>query len=439
MKKLLALFIVLSILVPVVFAQEAGEKGTFTWSGVIRAEYYAADTALGTSGMTGDSAAEVVLTYNKDIVTVFGALGGAFTAGSTTLMSPYATFGGSATNDLFKVNLALKSSGLNFTNSNFGFGYAPIDSLYGWIYLVPGQLRIDAAYKGWDEVKWGTPSALDTNYDQLDGKSGLRLVYTPSFLTGLSAGIAVLPMPVQGNPWLGTWFSAGTVLGIKYDLAPLTASFAMKIKESVAPLDIDQKSKARVEGIIAGAKYFVIPETLSIGADTAIHTVGNFTDYADKSYADINVDIGFGLVYTQGAVKEAAIKAKLLQLGQKIPDSEAYFTPTYSGESYNNEFVLNPYIQYYLVEKVSLVKLALTLTAGLSEYAYDDVTYTISKPGKASNLKVDLGYFHSLKGDVTDGLGDYSGFMAKYGVKFDFSDADLKPVNDLTVGIRWAF
>jgi len=127
MKKLLALFIVLSILVPVVFAQEAGEKGKFTWSGAIRAEYYAADTALGTSGMTGDSGASVTLTYNKDIVTLFGTLGGAFTAGSTTLMSPYATFGASATNDLFKVNLALKNTfGLNFPQAILVFLLRPL-------------------------------------------------------------------------------------------------------------------------------------------------------------------------------------------------------------------------------------------------------------------------------------------------------------------------
>jgi len=222
-------------------------------------------------------------------------------------------------------------------------------------------------------------------------------------------------------------------------VAPLTANFALKIKESVGQLDYDSKSKARLEGIIAGARYFVIPETLSIGADTVINTVGNFTDYYDKSYADIRVDLGFKVEYTAGAVKAGGISAKLLNLGQKIPDDVINFYSD-SGEGYGAQFVLNPYIQYYLVEKVSLLKLSLTLTSNLSNYGFDPATRNVWKvTDKVSDLKVDLGYFHSLKGDVTDGLGDYSGFMAKYGVKFVFSDADLKPVNELTVGVRWAF
>jgi hypothetical protein len=441
MKKLLALFIVLSILVPVVFAQDAGEKGTFTWAGSIRAEYRAADPHSdgATSGMTGDSNAEVSLTYKKSIVELSSALGGSF--GGPNLASPYATFGALATNDDFKVNLKLKSAGNFFLDPNFGFGASPIDSLYGWVYLVPGQLRADAVYKGLDEAKWGTPSALDTNFDNLNDNGGIRLVYTPAFLTGLSAGIAVPYRPVAGFDWLGTFFSWGTVIGIKYDAAPLTASVAFKIKESVGSLS-NSGSKPRLEGVIGGVKYFVIPETLSVGADTSIHGTGYFTDYLDESYADINVDLGFKVEYTGGAVKAGGISAKLLGLGKKTPDDEPnfgkYYNDLYGGKGYDTQLVLNPYIQYYLTEKVSLLKLSATFTQGLTDYA-SSTSYPYILDSDISNLLLTLGYFYSLKGDVTDGLGDYSGFMARYNVKFDLSKAKAKPGHDLTVGVRWAF
>jgi hypothetical protein len=60
-------------------------------------------------------------------------------------------------------------------------------------------------------------------------------------------------------------------------------------------------------------------------------------------------------------------------------------------------------------------------------------------PGYASTLAIEPGFFYSVKGDVTDGLGDYSGFLAQFSFKFNVDDDFFPLRNSLTLGVKYVF
>jgi hypothetical protein len=427
MKKLLTLFIVLSILVPGLFAQDEGE---LTWSGQVRAEYNLTNADFsnpeGLSG--GDSLAEVNLTYVKGLITLTSALGGKYGLGAAEpdtsgdwktpydwrqgatrgIFNPYFKFGAVAEEaGVFKVNLALKlnwdaSDGIwgllqaPFNEYDWDSTFGPnkadpldvIESIYGQIYFIPETLRFDAVYKGWDDTMLSTPGPLGGDdagkYGNVNG-GGFRFVYTPqSFLKGLTAGI-YLPMFSNGQH-MGSWLASGIDIGAKY--ATEDGGFT-----AVAAFTADSYG---LNKIAAGAQYFIIPEVFSVKADT------KFSGFGD----DIAVNLGLGAEYTKQPITSLGANLKLFSLGTKTP-----------------KLSVGPFAKYSFIEGVSMAKLAVTFTQGLESKG-------------ASELAIEPGYFHSLKGAVTDGLGDYSGFLAKYTFKWDLKKATT---NALTVGFRWVF
>jgi hypothetical protein len=395
MKKLVTLFIVLSILVPAAFAQY---EGTFTWGGEVRADYEVLDT---TDNLV-ESLLQLKGTYTKGPISVIGSItedieGNFFSSGGVlgAGLDPILAFEFTAVdpNGNYKADVKVANQGFSSFDSILMF--TDIKTLYGWAKLFDQQLRVDVSYMGGD-VLWNTPGPLGTwgVLDPFDSAGGIRFAYYPSFLKGLNAGV-YFPIPRNVNeaasPTTGlkSWLQKGTSIGAKYispDSDPaeqLTIAAGIKITDTL-------------NAVVAGAKFKISP-ALYVNGDVQALIV-------DEKYS-----FGLGGEYAQAPLTIGGT-FKLNDLG--------------NGGKTTANLAIVPYVQYVFVENVLLGKLTVTFTQGL----LDNTASTL-----AINPLIAIGY----KGGVSADKYAFTGFQFGYTLTLDFKGAD--PTNRLYAGFRHAF
>jgi hypothetical protein len=385
MKKLITLFIVLSILVPAAFAQD---EGTFTWGGQVRAQYDVTDTASGLAG--GDNTLELTGTYKKGPLSVIGTISDPDVLDSnvnmTAGLAPHLAleFVAADADATYKADFKMSNSTVITGIESFVF-YDTIDTLYGWGYVLDKQLRAELSYKGGD-VLWATPGPIAKEVDTM-GDGGIRFVYYPDFLKGFNAGIRFASPFTAGVNNLTDWFQAGTVIGAKYvspDTSPadqLTVSAVVKITNTL--------------DTIAGGAKFLLSSSFSVKGDVVAEVDAEKYSFAlNAEYAQTPLTAGGTF--------------KLENLGDKP----------------NADLVINPYVKYVLVTDVVLADLNVAFTQGLQDNTKSLLEFT---------PRVSVSY----KGAVAAGLDAYSGFFAAYTLGFNLDADDVE--NKLSVGFKHVF
>jgi hypothetical protein len=387
MKKLITLFIVLSILVPAAFAQD---EGTFTWGGQVRADYEITET---TSGLIDGGKLELTGTYAKGPFSIIGTIWdeGVLDTNAAVALGPKPRLALEfvAAGDNYKVDFKTSQSATFISAFNFWdiFDFDTINTLYGYGFAFDKQLRVDLSYVGGDAL-WGTPGPLGVNVDPI-GNGGVRFAYAPDFLKGFSAGI-YLPNPTAaGLNGIADWLQAGTGIGAKYVTPDTTPADRLTIAAGI-------KFTNTVDTIIAGAKFLISPELYVNGDISAGIAAKTYSFALGGEYAKAPLTIGGTF--------------KLNELGE--------------GGKTTANLAIAPYVQYIIVENVLLSKLSITLTQGLQDNVKSELVI---------NPIISIGY----KGGVAAGIGDFSGFQVGYKLTWDLKAKDA--ANSIYAGFHHAF
>ncbi|GHU76141.1 hypothetical protein FACS189461_3350 [Spirochaetia bacterium] len=276
MKKILTVLLILAVSAGALFAQdaEAPAAGTFTWTGEFRfgtdVDFIPSD--LDDPVMKGSNGyGQATMSYDK------GALNTELTFRTNKLLptpSGYITgFAeyGDGVNGTEESNFKVAGK-LKILDSGSPAGALPFETLYGYYFFLDRQLKLDVAYHGYETIYWRASDVVAQAWDNLEGKPGVALNYTPAFLSGLSVG-AMLPRldktaDAAGNSLqLADNYFQQTVFGAKYTIPDVLAVSTMV---RLAPKD------SKAERAQLGFKYTVIPDSLSVKADATAFNLGDF-------------------------------------------------------------------------------------------------------------------------------------------------------------------
>jgi hypothetical protein len=233
MRKLFLAFLVLLAAAALGFAQDAA--GTVTWSGETRmgaeADFSKEDPQL---YPFSDRYGFVQFNYNQ------GPFHGAVRAyaeypddgvitGYVRALGEYGDGINGDTATPYKVNANVRF--LNANGDTFDFA-----NLYGYYLFLDRQLKLDLAYKGYETIYWRVSDIVASAWDNLDGKIGMALRFTPSAVNGLSAGIAysnigdkVIERLRKKDVALFEDVLMSTIIGAKYDVSPIAVSFMIQL------------------------------------------------------------------------------------------------------------------------------------------------------------------------------------------------------------------
>jgi hypothetical protein len=419
MKKILVVLLILGI-AGGLFAQDAG---TFTWSGFVRSgvsidldndnnggDPKTDDAVVPVNVPIDKSYGEAKLAYKKEsaALQVEGVLGVNKATQITSNVGVYwgDTYGGE-----------LPYLGAFSVKSEDGagvFNLTAINKAYGYLYFLDRQLQVEAAYKGRDDAKWAIP-VFDFSWDNLDGKGGFRIDYTPKAVAGLSVGARIggnfsavddngdsvygttLPGTVRNKDYL-----RDTTLGAKYapESFPLTAVFITNFVE-------DKESAA------VSVKYGILLDTLSVTAELRALNLG---DYGDTGELDIlgKVEYINGPIVTSGLT----VKALGLNYGYWEVAGSKYSTwgdlenvkaddvgtqvDDDAGALSRVEFT--PFVGYQIIDKILQARLEATIGLGLGDKAKDYGTLSVSP-----------GLFYNIKGDKNTNEPE-TGIWVKYNI-----------------------
>jgi hypothetical protein len=406
MKKLLVFLLILAV-AGGLFAQDAG---TFTWTGAARLGTIIDLIPDDPTIAPNNQYAEATLTYNKSALQLQAYVYGNYGTPAVT-SSLYAVYGDGINGEAnIPYRLAAKIGGSAAGN---GYNIFTFDSnltlLYGWYSFFDNQLKVDVAYKGWDEGFWVTPGELVvSNYANLNGLSGIRFRYTSTVVTGLSAGLVFPGMAgVPGlvadpaTELLVTPFK-NTVFAAKYANGPLTAAGALKLGPS-------ETEKAYV-----GVGYTIIPDTLSAKADFEFHNLGGFGDTGF-------IEAGANVAYTA-----APLTAGLTLKVQDDAEGDTGGIALNSNSGILSVFYAKPYVYYNIIADTLQARLPITFAKGINEAA-EKVTFIQVIPGLYWNLAAT---------GVTDDPG--RGILTTWTIKYDL-EAGKMATNAVNLTFRWNF
>jgi hypothetical protein len=397
MKKWLVILAVFLAATGFVYAQtdEAPAAGTFTWSGWARAGFgmdFENEKPL-PDNTTDPSGAGVKLTYKKGDLEVSGDM-------SASLNNEKWEFD--------EVGFTFYTGYWNQDANDWGLkgafsstGSAPLASTmkYGALFLqfMDKKLLFDGGFGDYTDAVWGTPGPYEFNSNLDHPLVRLQFKLVPKLNFGFAFGQLDAPNTDKGSPFAGdeAFDTSKLSLGVKYDAAPLVVAAGFNAVET------DE------EEIYFGGSY-KISDALTAKLDGKMLNVGDFGDSGV-------VNLGENISYSQGA-----LSAGLTIKEEKLVDNT---------DSKTMQLILNPSVKYAVIEKVFLIKLSATYTKGLGD-----------GNDKLSKFDITPALYFSLKGDVTDGLGDFTGFAVTYavGVGKDAADADYKN-NQLKLGFRASF
>jgi len=286
--------------------------------------------------------------------------------------------------------------------TNFEFS---VDSLFGYWYFLDRQIKVDVAYKGYETIYWRVSDVVSTDWDNLDGMSGVEISWMPNFLSGLNVGVffpGELPRedPAVDPPY-GSFpssepgnflreFLGKFVLGAKYELDTLAFSAMFKSDTYSA------------QAFNFGFTFSGI-DNLHIGLDTQWENLGNF-----KAAGFFGV--GANAEYASAPIT-AGITIKMTDFGFDGGDGA---------------LCINPYFYYDLVADTLQFRISPAIAFGIQ----DD---------KSARLDTEFDLFWNMNQDgCTDDPA--MGLLVTYNLGVSFKDPGKGlDASNLGVYFRWAF
>jgi len=277
-----------------------------------------------------------------------------------------------------------------------------VDSLYGYWFFLDRQIKVDVAYKGYETIYWRASDVVSTDWDNLDGMSGVEISWMPNFLSGLNVGVffpgehpldGATPygaFPSSASGWFLDDFLGKFVLGAKYELDTLAFSFMFKMDP--------EDDKAFNVGF-----NFTGIDNLYIGLDTQWEGLGDF-----KGSGIFGV--GANAEYASAPIT-AGITIKMTEFGFDGGDGA---------------LCINPYFYYDLVADTLQFRISPAIAFGIQ----DD---------KSARLDTEFDLFWNMNQDgCTDDPA--MGLLVTYNLGVSFKDPGKGlDASNLGVYFRWAF
>jgi hypothetical protein len=266
------------------------------------------------------------------------------------------------------------------------------------------KILLETGFGDYVDDVWKTPGPYELAYESKeDEDSAFRLQFKP--FTGLNVGFAWLPAALFGDEiFKENWAKeSGKDADKDYVLNP---TYAPNAGLSLLVLT-DAKPADTLRAITYGAKYSVDPLTVALGF--------NFQEDKERAYLGGSYKLG-DLTFkadTEVIFPEATRAFKLgesvvyslspLEIGLTLKEENLVHNVN-SAAAKDFQFVISPYVQYDLIDKVARGKLAFEITKGLGDANEDAIKWTLTPS-----------FGWSLKETVAldpDDIG--TGFVAKY-------------------------
>ena len=315
-------------------------------------------------------------------------------------------------------------AGINIIDTAaFGFNGDP-DSLYAYWLFLDRQLKVDFAYKGYETIYWRVSDLVASDWDNLDGSSGVEISYMPAAVAGLNIGLFFPGGVANGDKGVinnlaeayatahgrigvaGAFPSAAgglfyddffkwTLFGAKYEMDTLAFSAMFHMAPS------------KWEEFNFGVKFTGI-DSVTLRADAQFSALGQFGD------------AGWFSVGVNGEYAAAPITAGL---SVKALNFEAN-----SDNNDPNSSILEfgPYFYYDLILDTLQFRLCPTIGLGIADESKDTQYF---------NLETDL-YWNMNKDGCTDDPAH--GLLVQYLLNYDLKGSDATK-SVLNLAFRWAF
>ena len=286
-------------------------------------------------------------------------------------------------------------------------GYSPVNSLWGYWYFLDKQLKLDIAYKGYEDFAWRISDRIASGWDNMDGLGAIKITFAPAAVEGLSAGIffpgADYDSGIAGYPWGGLLndMFKNMVFGVKFEQDNFGAAAMVKLDANKTDLfSFNLTGK------------FDLSEAMSLGLELEFPYIGTEDDFF--------LAFSFNFDYhasplTAGITIETADEVK----------SVTYVTFSSNDPAKSGDLHIKPYVAYEIIEDTFLARLDIDVGLYKMFSDADGVFGFEVAPALYFNPKAD-----GISNDPAHAL------MFKY--KLGFYDGDLS-TNKFYMGYRWAF